>query len=592
MPSWPPSAEREAHDPGLTDEVEQPDVAGAHEAHQEPAQRWHFNTQTGRLVSGLILFSFALTHFLNHALGLVDLETMEAVQSIRRAFWRSSPGTILLYGAFAVHITLGLWRLVRRATWRMPMWEAIQIGLGLLIPVWLIQHVIATRGMHLARGIDDTYTHELRILWPAVAMSQSALLLIVWVHATIGLHHWLRIKSWYRPLAPWLLGLAIVIPVLALAGWVEAARRVVEDAEPGTYPWSREDYFLALGMIDKATTVLVTVAILVGAAIVGSRFRVHLHKNVTIHYANNRSVKVRPGPTLLEISRAHGIPHASICGGRARCTTCRVLITDGAYTLPEPNIAEGKALSRIAAPSRVRLACQIRPSADIIVRPLVPLSEAEETGPRHDPYRWGVERRITVMFCDLRSFTKLAERLYPYDSVFLLNRYFEMMSNVIVRNGGRIDKFMGDGIMALFGVDDLRTAGSRDAILAARGMSDALADLNEEFRATLAEPLRIGIGIHTGSAILGRVGTPRSGGSELTALGDTVNTASRLEGATKEFGVLCVISEAALQASGLAFPEAQTRDIVVRGREEKTHIYLINEFSTLSERVDRELTGA
>jgi adenylate cyclase len=196
------------------------------------------------------------------------------------------------------------------------------------------------------------------------------------------------------------------------------------------------------------------------------------------------------------------------------------------------------------------------------------------------------------MFCDLRSFTKLAERLYPYDSVFLLNRYFETMSNVIVRNGGRIDKFMGDGIMALFGVDDLRTAGSRDAILAARGMSDALADLNDEFRATLAEPLRIGIGIHTGSAILGRVGTPRSGGSELTALGDTVNTASRLEGATKEFGVLCVISEAALQASGLAFPEAQTRDIVVRGREEKTHIYLINEFSTLSERVDKELTGA
>jgi hypothetical protein len=232
MKNWP----SEAPDPGATDEVEQPDVAGAHEAHQEPARRWHFNTQLGRLVSGLILFSFALTHFLNHALGLVDLDTMEAVQSVRRAIWRSPPGTVLLYGAFAVHITLGLWRLVRRATWRMPMWEAIQIGLGLLIPVWLIQHVIATRGMNLARGFDDTYSHELRILWPAVAMSQSALLLIVWVHATIGLHHWLRIRSWYRAVAPWLLGLAIVIPVLALAGWIEAARRVVEDAEGTQYP--------------------------------------------------------------------------------------------------------------------------------------------------------------------------------------------------------------------------------------------------------------------------------------------------------------------------------------------------------------------
>src|SRR4029077_16767710 len=121
-----------------------------------------------------------------------------------------------------------LWRLVRRATWRMPMWEAIQITLGLLIPVWLIQHVIATRGMNVVRGLDDTYSHELRILWnPDTALSQTALLLIVWVHATIGLHHWLRIKTWYYRVAPWLLGFAIIVPTLALLGWIEAARHVV-----------------------------------------------------------------------------------------------------------------------------------------------------------------------------------------------------------------------------------------------------------------------------------------------------------------------------------------------------------------------------
>jgi adenylate cyclase len=220
------------------------------------------------------------------------------------------------------------------------------------------------------------------------------------------------------------------------------------------------------------------------------------------------------------------------------------------------------------------------------VRPLIPLSEADEIGSRRDPYRWGIEQRVTVMFCDLRSFTKLAEKLYPYDAVYLLNRYFEMMSNVILRNGGRIDKFMGDGIMALFGVDDLRGSGARDAIVTARAMSDALSDLNEDFRTTLAEPLRIGIGIHTGPAILGRVGTAaaKKGGAELTALGDTVNIASRLEGAAKEFAVLCVISDETLSHSGLAFHDRQMREISVRGREEKICVHLVEDFTSLVER--------
>lgn len=506
---------------------------------------------------------------------------MEGVQEVRRAVWRSPPGTVLLYGALTTHVTLGLWRLVRRSTWRMPMWEAVQIALGLLIPILLVQHIVATRGMNIARDIDDTYAHELAILWPTQAMSQSALLLIVWIHAAIGLHHWLRIKAWYSAgVAQCLFGLAILVPVLALLGWIQAAR-----FNHLLHPWTRDDYFLAVRMIDTANTALIVIAAIAGIVLISSRFFVHLRKSVTVHYSGGRSVRIRPGPTLLEISRAHGISHASICGGRARCTTCRVLITHGAYSLPEPNPAESRALSLIAAPPRVRLACQIRPSADIIVRPLVPLSEAEKSGTRRDPHRWGIEQRITIMFSDLRSFTKLAEKLYPYDVVYLLNRYFELMSNVILRNGGRIDKFTGDGIMALFGVDDPGGAGARNAIFAARAMGDALSDLNEEFRSTLEEPLRMGIGIHTGPAILGRVGTAgKQGGSELTALGDTVNTASRLEGATKEFAVLCVVSDETLNLSGLAFRDTQIRDISVRGREKKIHVHLVKDFTSLTQR--------
>ena len=126
-------------------------------------RRWR-DPQAWRLGSGLVLFAFALTHFLNHALGLVSVEAMEAAQEVRRGFWRSAPGTILLYGAATVHVALALLKLARRRTWRMPPWEAVQIGLGLAIPILLAAHVAATRDMSETYGLDDGYGSVLRSL--------------------------------------------------------------------------------------------------------------------------------------------------------------------------------------------------------------------------------------------------------------------------------------------------------------------------------------------------------------------------------------------------------------------------------------------
>src|SRR3954453_6890411 len=182
--------------------------------------------QVWRLVSGLILLSFALTHFLNHALGHISVETMEEVQAVRRAFWRSWPGTVLLYGALAVHVSLALAKLIRRRTWRLAPWEIVQIVLGLAIPFMAAAHVAATRGLNSLYGFDDTYGAELTLLWPGLAFSQSLLLVVVWLHAMIGLHFWLRTKPWYRTWSPTLLVAAVLIPTLSITGFVESARRV------------------------------------------------------------------------------------------------------------------------------------------------------------------------------------------------------------------------------------------------------------------------------------------------------------------------------------------------------------------------------
>src|SRR3954451_4265489 len=554
----------------------------AGETPRPPGRAWRLrlrNPQTWRLASGLVLFAFVLTHFLNHALDHVSLDAMRQGQAIHRAVWGSLPGTLFLYGAVAVHIGLALWKLIRRHTWRMPTWEAAQIALGLWIPFLAVAHVMTTRGLSAFYGVEPTYALELRLLWPARGLMQSLLLLVVWLHAMVGLHHWLRIKRWYGAWSPLFLALAVLVPTLALTGWIEGARRVAQMSFAAP-PLSAALLAARAHLIDRAEASIWTVAALVSGALLLTRLAGWLRSGPIIVYSGSRSIRGEAGATLLEMSRAARIPHASVCGGRGRCTTCRVLVLEGGDRLPSPNPTEAAALQRIAAPPGVRLACQIRPSHGLTVRLLIqPRAAAPTAG--QDASSWGVEQPITIMFADLRGFTRLAERLYAFDSVFLLNRYFEVMEQAIQRRGGVIDKFLGDGIMALFGATSAPEPGSRDALLAAGRMLEALEGLNAEFQATLPEPLRMGIGIHLGPAVLGRVGGGRA--RSLTALGDSVNIASRLESLNKEFGSVLVASDAAVRASGLTLPAAEVREVSLRGRAEPLRVHVVQARPALME---------
>ncbi len=285
------------------------------------------------------------------------------------------------------------------------------------------------------------------------------------------------------------------------------------------------------------------------------------------------------GPTLLEISRLNDIPHASVCGGRGRCSTCRVRIVEGQDRLDPPQSAEVTVLERVGAPPNVRLACLARPRHDIKIVPLLPPGVTARAGYRRPGHLQGREREIAVLFADLRAFTQFAEKKLPYDVVFVLNRYFAAMGTAIEDAGGHVDKFVGDGVMALFGIQtDIQTA-CRQALVAVHNMAEKLEELNTTLANDLSEPLRIGIGVHAGSVIIGEMGYAHA--TTLTAIGDAVNTASRLEALTKEFGGQVALSRKVADHAGIDLSGLESHDVSIRGRQDPLRVCVIGNAAAL-----------
>lgn len=556
---------------------------------------WTRAVDRARLYSGLVLFVYVTSHLVNHMAGLWSIAALDSSLRVLSAIWRWAPLSWLLYGALAIHVLIALRAVYLRDSLRaMTPQEGAQLVLGLLIPVLLIGHVMANRYMAEVYGVIDNHTYVLMSLWvfkPTGALNQSAAVLVAWGHGCIGMHFWLRYAPWYEAAKPFLLSVAVLVPALSLAGFVSAGMTVVDLADqPG---WIGQAV-RAANLPDNATIAaalrLFDLQVYAYLAVVVVAFaarwvRIELQRRtrgVKISYGGDREVPANRGMTLLEVSRTHGIPHASVCGGRGRCSTCRVRISKGLELLPPPGEDEAKVLKRISAPPNVRLACQTRVAAGLEITPLLPPHNTGMAETRGGPaYLQGQELEVAVMFVDIRGFTTISEERLPYDVVFILNRYFAEMGAAIEGAGGRIDKFIGDGIMALFGVGADPHVGARDAVMAAREMARRLVDLNASLAGDLDAPLRIGIGIHIGPAIVGEMGYGRVRG--VTAVGDTVNTASRLEALTKRYEAQLVVSEALAEASGFDFSDRPSFEIEIRGREEPMRIYACNEVTELDQ---------
>jgi adenylate cyclase len=269
------------------------------------------------------------------------------------------------------------------------------------------------------------------------------------------------------------------------------------------------------------------------------------------------------GSSLLEAIRESGIAHASVCGGRARCTTCRVRIASGLQHLPPPAALETEALARIGADPNVRLACQVRPRADVWVTPLVP-AHANSAMARRPGGVGGRERQVVAMFVDLRGSTALGEARLPYDVVFILNQFFAEMAEALAATGGHYAQFAGDGLLALYGLETEIGPACRQALDGAALMQRHMDRLNTRLAPELAEPLRIGIGVHAGLAIVGNMGPPAA--PIISAVGDPINAAARLESLSKHYGCTLVVSLDTLRLAGLPIPDAPVHRARVRGK--------------------------
>ncbi|MGA2819009.1 MAG: adenylate/guanylate cyclase domain-containing protein, partial [Xanthobacteraceae bacterium] len=287
---------------------------------------------------------------------------------------------------------------------------------------------------------------------------------------------------------------------------------------------------------------------------------------ITVTYPD-RQVRVPKGLSVLEASLRFNVPHASVCGGRARCSTCRVRVVSDRRALPRPSGREAFVLARVGASAdpAIRLACQLRPHTDVAVIPILPPNVGADFVRNRHSINIGEERYIVSMFVDMRGSTTLAEARLPFDIVFLINRFLGAASQAVIDAGGQPNQYVGDGMLALFGLSVDPATACRQAMSAAANVAANVEYMNHQFAAELREPIQFGIGIHGGEAIIGDIGFRDH--TVFTAIGDTVNVAARLQDMTKTLNCTIIVSEEVCNTSGIA-PDALARiNVSIRGRD-------------------------
>ena len=529
-----------------------------------------------RIACGLVMFSYIFSHFSNHALGSISYDAMEAWLRYHYWWWRNPVGATVLYSAAIVHLSLGLWALYQRRHFRFAAAEITQLVAGLSIPFLLTIHIVGVRLNGTLFDRDINYASAFYSYWvarPYMEWVQFTVLIVAWTHACIGLHFWLRLKPFYNWAGPFLLVGAALMPTLALLGLIQGARTATQLASE---PQWRAAHVAAAppnqrAILDGIIFYFPVAYIgLIGLVFVARGARTLLERRrgmYTVSYPH-RQARVPKGMSVLEASLRYRIPHASVCGGRARCSTCRVRVVSNSSALPLPSGREAFVLARVgvSADPSIRLACQLRPQSDVAVIPILQPNVGAGFVRGRQRLHIGEERYVVSMFVDMRGSTKLSEVRLPFDIVFLINRFVEAVSQAIADAGGQPNQFMGDGVLALFGLDTDPATACRQALRAASLAASNVGYLNHQFATEVREPIEYGIGIHAGQVIIGDIGFRDR--TVFTALGDSVNVAARLQDMTKSLNCKAVVSEEVYKTAGMPADALSRTSIEIRGHNE------------------------
>ncbi|MFV1970563.1 MAG: adenylate/guanylate cyclase domain-containing protein [Acidimicrobiia bacterium] len=270
--------------------------------------------------------------------------------------------------------------------------------------------------------------------------------------------------------------------------------------------------------------------------------------------------------TLLDVS----IPIDHLCGGRARCSTCRVFVVQGLSNLAERTAEEFAMATKLDLPDEVRLACQTTLTGSVSVRRLVldktdemlvsQLGEAKLVGPV------GREAHVAVLFADVVGYTKMSEVLPAYDIVHLLNRFFSRTSDVIATNTGVVDNYMGDAVLALFGLHG-EPEPALSAVRSGLGVLEVSRELTRYVERTYGMSFGVRVGVDFGEVVFGLMGAGAS--ARETVIGDAVNVASRLESANKTTGTDMLVSEAVYQLTLSEITYGQRHELELPGKVER-----------------------
>jgi adenylate cyclase len=474
--------------------------------------------------------------------------------------------------------------------------EITQLVLGLSIPLLFAPHLGSQR---LAGVLFDrppvnygTILYAYWVVLPYMVWIQFVLLTVAWAHACIGLYFWLRLKPFFKWAGPVLLAIAVLLPPLAMLGTYQGAREVTALARDpqwraqNVHPVTPPQRILLNDIAWFYFPIGYTAALALVFAARGVRTLSERRRGMfTVSYPN-RQVRVPKGLSVLEASLRYKVPHASVCGGRARCSTCRVRVVSDRTALPRPSGREAFVLKRVGASAdpSIRLACQLRPQTDVAVIPVLPPNVGTDFVRNRSRINIGEERYIVSMFVDMRGSTKLGEARLPFDVVFLINRFVEATSRAVTEAGGQPNQFVGDGVLALFGLDADPATACRQALRAAALVASNVAYLNHQFVTEVHEPIQYGIGIHGGEVIVGDIGF--RGHTVFTALGDSVNVAARLQDMTKSLNCKVIVSEDVCKNAGVDFDTLQRTEVAIRGRAEPVMVLTAEDPTALAGLLD------